>query len=240
MFKPLNALCILLLALANIQSVKAEFLYNPIYNVINAPNGVGSASVTISNPTNRTVRMQLSLTEWHMSSNNEVIIDEPKEGIDSAIDYIKLNPRQFTLGPMQKRVVRLACALPANFPDREYRLLLNMLEIGAERQELDAPDKYSFGLIINRQISAGTYVRKGKPGFLAADLKIKALEAKLQGKTVDYTITYQNLGNRHTRRNIGVKFFDSKGQMIGEKAGQGGFWRCQLKSKKPFVLKAAS
>ncbi|MDJ0626149.1 MAG: hypothetical protein QNJ31_07270 [Candidatus Caenarcaniphilales bacterium] len=188
-----------------------------------APKGRGSSSVTISNPTQQPVRIQLSLSAWEMTDESKIIIKDKDESKGSVIDFVKMNPRQFTIEPFKKRVIRIAAAIPPNFEDGEYRLLLNILEIGAQRKKLNAPEKFNFGLIINRQVSAGTYVRKGNPANLDSDLNIKSIDLKRDGNKINYTITYQNNGNIHTRRSLGVKYFDNSGLLIAEKKRQGGF-----------------
>ncbi len=215
-----------LLSALSVVSVKADITYNPLYVVIYAPNGNGFASMNITNPTNSPVRMQLGILEWEFTPENEIKILERDPGKESIADYIKISPKQFTLPPMQKKVVRIACNLPASYEEnKEYKLLFNMTEIGADRKVFEGPGseggKASYGLIINKAVNAGTYIRKGQAAAFKAIIDYKDLSAKLSNGQVKYQFKYQNTGNIHGRREIGVKFYKGD-KLVYEKPGVGG------------------
>ncbi len=207
----------------------ADITYNPLYLIIYAPNGNGFASMNITNPTNSAIRMQLGTTDFELSDDLDVKILEKEPGKESITDFVKITPKQFTLGPQQKKVVRIACNLPANYEaNKEYKLLFTMTEIGADRKLIPGPDsetgKVSYGLIINKAINAGTYIRTGQPTAFHFDLNLTDFSASMKGSEVEYKFNYQNTGNIHARQSIGIKFYDrSSGKLVGEKANVGGF-----------------
>jgi hypothetical protein len=220
---------VLISILLSTANVKAEFLYDPVVILINSPGGKGALAVTFVNPFKKPARLQISLNEWESTDNNSYVIKERKEGAESILNYIKVSPQQFTLAPNQKKIVRIATAIPSSYPDGEYKLFLSMLEIGADRKVMElngeSTTKSSIGLNINKQINAGTYVRKGAQGVFKCDLSIPKVTAEkvLFEATIDekdpkkkekkvmikYHISYQNIGNVHTRKDIGVRFFDN-------------------------------
>jgi len=206
---------------------KADITYSPLYVLIYAPNGNGFGSMNITNPTGQPVRMQLDLLDWEFTDNGEVRILEKDPSKESITKYIKISPRQFTLPPMQKKVVRIACNIPSTYPDnQEFKLLLNMTEIGADRKMFEGPGsetgKATYGLVINKAVNAGTYVRKGAPANFKTDIRFNNASIQRSGNEVLYKFEYQNLGNMHGRREIGVKYFDKAGKLVYEQPSVGG------------------
>lgn len=213
---------------------QAEFFYDPIIVILQAPNGKGDASVKISNPMGKPTRVQMSLMEWEPSPDNTPIIKKVKEGEESVLNYIKLSPKQINLAPKQEKVIRIACNLPTSYENKEYKLILSMIEIGSDRKALDIPDSQrSYGLLVNRESRAATYIWKGRDQELKADLLISEVKAKkedfdeIQRKAdkkpdlpqkmgISYTLSYKNTGNIHTRQTVGVRFYEPDGKLALE------------------------
>ncbi len=205
-------------------SAKSEFLYEPIIIGINAPAGKGVTSIKITNMFTVPARIQLSLSEWEVTAGNNIKMKERKAEEESILKYLKVSPLQFTLGPKQQKVVRIAAAIPANYPDGEYKLFFNMLEIGADRKMIQtAETNQKLGLSINKQINAGTYLRKGNN--FTCDLKIPSVkvtrknikEGETEKTEIKYDITYQNTGDVHTRKDIGLRIYGAGGEVLFEK-----------------------
>ncbi len=213
---------------------QAEFFYDPIIVILQAPNGKGDAVVKVINPMGKPTRVQLSLTEWESSKDNTPVIKARKEGEESILDYIKLSPKQINLAPKQEKVIRIACNLPTSYENKEYKLILSMLEIGSDRKALDIPDaQRSYGLIVNRESRAATYIWKGRDQDLKSELSIKEAIAKKEDFNeaqrkidkkadlppkfgISYTLNYQNTGNIHTRQTVGVRFYEPQGKLVLE------------------------
>ena len=204
--------------LLNTNKASAEFLFNPMTLYLRAPNGSGSTSITISNPTAEPIRLQLSVSEWEMSENG-LTLDLPEEK-QVVSKYIKISPMQFTLQGGQKRIVRLACALPPEIEDKEYKLFFSMLEISADRKEMTVSERYSMGLNVNKEMRIGTYLLKGPDSILKSDLKVSNIKAKKFTKDsaliFEYNLEYKNLGTMHTRKSVGARFFDSQDNIVWE------------------------
>gem|GEM_PF-2390686 len=215
------------------ESSKAEFLYDPVYLIVDAPRGRGVGSVTITNPMDKPLRVQLNTSLWELDENSQVVNLEEKE--DSITKYIKISPRQFTLPAGQKRKVRVACALPSNLEkNKEYQVFLNILEIGADRKSLESKEKFAFGLVINKRMSAGTYIRYGEKEALDYEIDIKDVsisdrEVKYEKldpitkvkseeayKQIQYQLSYSNKGNLHGRMNLGYRIFDQGNKLVFE------------------------
>ncbi len=206
---------------------KADITFNPLYLVVYAPGGNGYGAMTITNPTQQPVRLQLGILEWEFTPDKDIQIKQKEPGKETLSDFVKISPKQFTLAPLQKKVVRVACNLPSSYPaNAEYKLLFNMTEIGADRKMIDGPGSAegtaTYGLVINKAINAGAYIRTGKPDAFKFDLKFSNFSAKLNGDDIEYQFDYQNSGNRHAREDIGVKIYDQSGKLVLEKPSVGG------------------
>lgn len=190
---------------------QAEFLFKPLFLVVDAPKGKATGSVTISNPFEKPARIQLSMDEWQINENNEFNILEKSKTEESILKHVRITPRQFTIQPNETKTVRIAARIPNSYPDKEYKLFLNMLEIGADRKSMDMGQAdQAFGLVINKQFRAGTYIRKGSPSELKSDLSVSSIEAAgKEGAIAKYKMTYQNKGNIHVRKDIGVRFYEA-------------------------------
>lgn len=217
---------------------KAEFLFDPLFVIIEAKDGSGSASLKVSNPFEKPARIQISFDEWELTDDNSFKVVKRADNDEKAvIQYIKASPKQFTIMPGEEKVIRIACKLPSNFEDKEYNLFLNLLEIGAERKSANSgseANKKSFGLIINKEFKAGTYIRKGSPEALKTNFQVKDLKFEKREKRVitdpkdpkrrietdeqevQYKIIYTNTGKAHIRKDLGLRIFNEAGALINE------------------------
>jgi P pilus assembly chaperone PapD len=208
------------LLLLSLQRSAAEFTFSPINLIVEAPSGRGESNIYLYNPTNKAVRLQLSLSEWEVSNTNEILINERNDR-DGVGEYIKLSPQQFTLAPKEQKIVRIACDLPEKLPNKEYKLFLNMLEIGSERRITESSEKVKAGIVVNKLVSIGTYLHKGDPTAFRSDLNIKTLGAKTEQQQLVYTLTYENTGNMHARVGLVLKFYDAQNILLAERKVSG-------------------
>lgn len=209
-------------------SAQAEFFYEPTVIIIPAPGGKGNTFVKLSNPMGRPTTIFLSATEWEVADGNKMVNKKYDENdSNSILNYVKISPRQLTLAPKQEKIVRIACNLPASLENKEYKLTLNMLEPGSERKTIDTGDATrEFGLKVNKQIKASTYIWKGQNQDLKSNLKITnfsvtknkiSQDALSMGLSVRYKLTYENSGNIHDRRTVGIRLFDADtGSLVQE------------------------
>ena len=208
LFSPLNDL-----------QTRAEFFYSPTVIIVPAPNGKGESTVKISNPMGRATKVQLSLREWDILPDNRMVFRPySEEDKNSILNYIQISPRQLTLAPKQDKIVRIATNIPPSFENKEYKLTLNMLEFNSDFKDIktnDADRKY--GLVVNKEVKAGAYIWKGSPAELKTNLQVKKISAEkiktTDNKTVfgvKYQLTYENTGNIHDRRTIGIRLTNAE------------------------------
>lgn len=209
----------LVLLLPNTPS-SAEFLFKPLFLIIDAPKGKATGSVTISNPFEKPARLQLSLSEWQVNDKGGFdIVENGDEGFKGVAKNVRITPRQFTIKPNETKTVRIATRIPSDYADGEYRLFLNMLEIGADRKDIANVGNadQAFGLVINKQFRAGTYIRKGKPSALNSNLDVLDVKPiQKENRVVKYHLQYTNTGNIHVRKDIGARFYDGSGKLVHE------------------------
>ncbi|MDX1920194.1 MAG: hypothetical protein SFU25_05600, partial [Candidatus Caenarcaniphilales bacterium] len=205
----------------------ADITYNPLYLVIYAPNGNGFGAMTITNPTDAPVRMQTEILEFELSDEDQVKILNRSADEKKITDYVKVSPKQFTLEPQQKKIIRIATKIPSDFKEGvEYKLLLSMIEIGADRKQVTVQGtkngEASYGLIINKAINAGTYVRIGSEDKFKSILEYDGFKVSTDKENIKLGFTYHNKGNKHARRNIGLRFIKD-GHTVFEMANAAGF-----------------
>lgn len=189
----------------------AGFVYDPLQIILKATHdGHSTEKVVFYNPSSKPTRLQLSFSEWEISDISEIKILEQSE----IIDYIKANPQQFTLAPFEEKEIKITCLLPSNYDDKEYKLFLNILEIGYDRKANDNNLEKNKKLV-NKQIRAGTYIRKGN--LAEGNLKIQEINVRREkNNNFKYEILYENHGLMHMREPFEIAFYDQKNNLIGK------------------------
>jgi len=230
---------------------QAEFFYEPTVIILAAPGGRGDTAVKITNPMGRATTVLLTASEWEITQNNRMVYKKYDEkDPNSLLNFIKISPRKLTLAPKQEKMVRIACNLPAGFENKEYKITLNMTEPGAERKKLETEDvTREFGLVVNKEIKASTYIWKGQNKELKSNLqlaKTSAIKNKVTnemltaGFAVNYKLVYENTGNIHDRRTIGIRLFDATtGALVHEVAKVGILVAFPTKAGEPITFKSA-
>lgn len=215
------------LMLLVIPKAMADITYNPLYLIIYAPNGNGFGAMTITNPTDAPIRMQTEILEFELTDENQVKILNRSADEKKITDFVKVSPKQFTLDPQQKKIIRIATKIPPDFKDgTEYKLLLSMVEIGADRKQVTVQGtksgEASYGLIINKAINAGTYLRLGSESDFKSNLEYDNFKVSTDKENIKMSFSYFNKGNKHARRSIGIRFIKD-GQTVHEMVNTAGF-----------------
>lgn len=192
------------------QAQATGFVYSPLQIILKTDdNGHAKQEITFYNPSAKPSRLQLSFSEWEIDEISQIKILERTE----ILDYIKANPQQFTLAPFEEKTIKITCLLPSNYDDKEYKLFLNILEIGYDRKAQNNNPEEKF---VNKQIRAGTYIRKGNLSELKDNLKIEEINLRYEKNNFKYEILYKNLGAVHIREPLEAVFYDEKGNLIGK------------------------
>jgi fimbrial chaperone protein len=153
----------------------AEFSVSPIR--VQFEPGMRSGVVSIRNADKRPIRFQLQLVEWTQDANGEDVYTPSNNLI-----YF---PRQLTVAPGDRSIVRIGPKGPLSGPEKTYRLRI---------EELPEAIPESAGSVINLTITFAV------PIFLGVtDAKPLAQIAPLQMQDGKLTATVQNTGKSQFR-----------------------------------------
>jgi len=90
-------------------------------------------SITLINSGNETKSYRMGWEEKRVDDNGNYVMltDEEKQSFPIASPYLRFTPRQVTLGPGERQVVKVLARRKANMPEQEYRshLLFTALPI---------------------------------------------------------------------------------------------------------------
>lgn len=123
--------------------------------------------VLLANRGNKEKKYRISVINRAMQPNGQLIeATEPAEGESFAKGFVRLSPRQTTLGPKQTQKIRIMSRLGASAQDGEYRSHLLVQEIPDASAAENAAGESDDGLGINVQaifgISIPVILRKGE------------------------------------------------------------------------------
>lgn len=131
----------------------SDVMVSPIYTIFEGRQR--SAEVTLVNTTNTTnvYRLEWSLTRQKEDGTYEKIEQLPEGTIDPRT-FVRFSPRQVTLLPQARQLVRLQLQKPADLPDGEYRLHLNFKRLPND-EELRAKRAQGQGMSLELRVTVG-------------------------------------------------------------------------------------
>jgi fimbrial chaperone protein len=154
---------------------RADVMISPIYVIFEGRQR--SAEVTLVNVTNTTnvYRLEWSLTRQKEDGSYETLDQLPEGAIDPRT-FVRFAPRQVTLMPQARQLVRLQLQKPEDLPDGEYRIHLNFKRLPND-QELRTRKNQTQGMSLELRVTVGVsmpvVIRHGdyKPNVQIADAR---------------------------------------------------------------------
>ncbi len=148
----------------------ADIMISPIYVIFDGRTR--AADVTVLNTTNtpNVYRLEWSVTRQREDGSYEKI-DTLPEGMIDPRTFVRFSPRQFTLLPQTRQLVRIQLQKPADLPDGEYRLHLNFKRLpnteGLQSGENQGPGiqmelRVTLGISMPIVVRHGAYSAKSK------------------------------------------------------------------------------
>lgn len=129
--------------------------------------------------TQRTYRIEWSQKKALEQGGYQALTDEEMKNFPIASNMMRMSPRQVTLAPNQRQVIKVSLRRPRNLPDGEYRSHLTFRELPAKSKK--AKSGIQLNMIMN--FSMPIIVRQGN---LQSTTKIDGFEltkSKKSGKT---------------------------------------------------------
>ncbi len=127
-----------ILAMAITPTAKADLLLTPYNLVIEGRDR--SAQMTLVNTGNYTEVYRLSWSQLKQAGEEGGYMEDPDEDQLRLQDFAVFTPRQITLEPNEKQVVRVRVRRPAELADGEYKSHLKFSAIPQNRKGLQPPE----------------------------------------------------------------------------------------------------
>jgi len=103
-------------------SAAATIRVEPSRIILNALEGERSTGmIEVVNNTEIEVELTTLLKDWSLDERDSIVIFDPGETDYTLDGLIKFNPREFTLAPGQKQIVRFTVTSPEGTTPRERR-----------------------------------------------------------------------------------------------------------------------
>jgi hypothetical protein len=153
----------------------ADIMISPIYLILDDRDRSGQ--VTLLNTTNTTnvYRLEWSLYRQKEDGSYDVLDDVPAGQIDPR-RFIRFSPRQITLLPQTRQMVRVQVQKPADLPEGEYRLHMTFKRLPNVDNVTEDPENkrgMSMELRVTLGVSMPVVVRHGP-----YDAKVSIVDAK--------------------------------------------------------------
>lgn len=206
------SLAIFLASFLLVSSAKSEFAFTPLTQSLEAVDGYGEGIITITNPSEKPIRLKISFSEWTVGKNAEIFILETSD----LTKYLKVAPAQLTINPKESHKIRILVSMPDNFPEKEYKFFTNILEITDERV-LTETKSSNINFKINSLISSALYVRKGNSENFKSNFIIQELLLKKKDEKFKYELQYKNSGNKNVREILKIKIYNLENEIISER-----------------------
>lgn len=179
-----------------------------------------SADIMLLNRSMQPIRYRLTLVDMEMSEGGLMRRVEPGVG-QSAINLLRLSPREIVLQPGESQRIKIAAIMPLSLAEGEYRSHLAFEPVSAAKPE-DAGQATDGGVTLKFQIRSvvtiPVFVRHGRVAATAT-MSDATLGTDATGQFVRFTL--HRVGNRSIRGDVEAVFQPTSGKpiSIGKIAG---------------------
>jgi P pilus assembly chaperone PapD len=164
-----------------------------------------SSDLTLLNRGMKPVRYRLSLVDMEMSEDGKLRRTDTESPV-SALNVLRLSPREIVLAPGVSQRIRIAAFMPANQADGELRshLVFEPITVSApQSQTTDSDGQLRLSLDFRSVISIPVIVRHGRLGA-SATLEEGSVARDTAGWFAKVTV--HRFGNRSLRGNLTATF----------------------------------
>lgn len=208
MLKPRVFMFLAVLALAVAAVVPANAIglrVDPVKFILTAKAGTRTGgAIQVTNPTGFPVRPSAVLYDFDINEQGRFVSKGAGSTSSTLSQWIKFNPRQFTLDPQGQQLVRFSVAVPRGTAPGERRGVIFF------EQQTEAPQ--STGAVINAQVGVVVYVAVEPVRRTFEVSGVTALRDTFGSVLVSATVAAT--GNAHCRPKGLFKLYDSSGRQI--------------------------
>lgn len=203
--------CMLCALLMGCVSIVAQAASSPTIEIVPSrfeilvePRGQNVQSLKISNLGKEPITMIATTHDWDMGEDERLLLKDPGTTEKSASEWIRFNPKQFTVQPGQTQFIRFSISVPPNVQPGEYRTSLVLVTEEKFEMKENFFFKPSFAILV--YVNVPKIQRKGQLSDVKVTVDDKNTYA-LEGKIV-------SLGNAHVRLNGEYFLYNSEGKEI--------------------------
>jgi len=208
----LPALCLLALGLTVLSTpVAASLTVQPAFVELDLSKGRPSEIVTVTNNSDQELRYRAKTVHFVYTEGGSFETVEP-DG-QSMADWIKFNPREFTLGAGESRTIRLSVLAPGNLDDGEYWAALRFEPLVGLMNRSEATDGKSVAIEVRASILVPVVGRKGDLLFRCDLTELKAWRSE-GGLAVVASVA--NVGTGRARVTGTYEVLDAAGEPVAD------------------------
>jgi len=170
-----------------------------------------SGDITLLNRSARPMRYRLTLVDMEMTQDG-ILKRVPTGSGHSAVNVLRLSPREIVLAPGTSQRIKIAAFFPAGQPDGELRSHLAFEPIAPPKEpmlaESDDPNAVRISFDIRSVVTIPVVARHGKTAATATIVEPEVIRAD---KGWDARFKIQRSGTRSVRGDVKVSFIPAKG-----------------------------
>lgn len=167
------------------------------------PGQRDGGAITVTNSSSTTVRYLSTVQDWVFDAKGVLTILPAKSTSASIANWVKFNPREFTLSPNGRQIVRFSISVPKNTAAGERRGVIFF-----------SPAAKSAGLSVKTQVGVVIYAAI-KP--VTRTFEVGLPKASLNStKQAEVNIELAATGNAHCRLNGKFKLSEPSGKVVEE------------------------
>ncbi|MGB5325573.1 MAG: hypothetical protein WBN40_09145 [Pseudomonadales bacterium] len=183
---------IIVLAALMVGEAQAGIAVEPAYVNLDLNVGRASGQFIITNTGNKEERYRVNASHFTYDDSGTLQLADPN-GEHSMAMWIKFNPKEFTLPPNSKRVVRYVVLPKTKVKNGQYWAAMELESLEGRDYTTDDGAGRTFNLKVVPAVLAPMF---GKQGQVVYDFDVKAVELKKTARNkMALEVEIENLGN---------------------------------------------
>ena len=163
----------------------------------------GTDVISVTNDGTAPTRLKVSIEDWSLTKDGNPMFVKAENNRYSCVEWIRINPVDFRVGPGQTREVRYTITVPQGIEDGGYRAAIIF-----ETVPDVTPGEKMKRVFLRGRIVTILYEVVGKP---VQEGHANGLRTELKKEGIDFFIALQNTGKVHFRTKGSITVKDSNG-----------------------------